>query len=104
MNNNKYQQQAMLLVVLLVAVLFLFFGAVLDLVPPGVIHDRDHAAARVILRDATVVQAAGVAPVRREPVRVIGRKRGAAVDGGVRASALASHDGSPSNVVLGSRL
>ena len=70
----------------------------------GVIHDRDHAAARVILRDATVVRAAGVAPVRREPVRAIGRKRGAAVDGGVRASALASHDGSPSNVVLGARL
>ncbi|MBO0736126.1 MAG: transposase [Alphaproteobacteria bacterium] len=29
----------------------------------GVIHDRDHAASRVILRDATVVRAAGVAPV-----------------------------------------
>jgi putative transposase len=65
----------------------------------GVIHDRDTAAAQVILRDATVVRAAGVAPARREPVRAFGRKRGAAVRGGIEAHASVSHVGSPTNVV-----
>ena len=66
----------------------------------GVIHDRDHAASRVILRDATVVRAAGVAPARREPARAFGRKRGALPRAdGIEAGALVSHDGPPSNVV-----
>jgi IS605 OrfB family transposase len=65
----------------------------------GVIHDRDTAAAQVILRDATMVRAAGVAPARREPVRAFGRKRGAAVRGGIEAHTSVSHGGSPTNVV-----
>ena len=65
----------------------------------GVIHDRDVAAGQVILRDATVVRAAGVPPARREPVCAYRRKRGTLprVDG-IEASASVSHDGSPSNV------
>ena len=60
----------------------------------GVVHDRDTAAAKVILRDATVVRAAGVAPVRREPVRAFGRKRGSAVrDGGAAEAAAPSYSG-----------
>ena len=65
----------------------------------GVIHDRDIAAGRVILRDATVVRAAGVAPARREPARAFGRKRDAAVCGGIEVGASVSHGGSPPNVV-----
>jgi len=64
----------------------------------GVVYDRDTAAARVILRDATVVRVAGVAPVRREPVRAFGRKRGPVARGGGRAPAGPSHDESPANV------
>ena len=64
----------------------------------GQIHDRDHAASRVILRDATVVRAAGVAPVRREPVRAYGRKRGSDVHDGGKVDALLSHVVSPPNV------
>ena len=64
----------------------------------GVIHDRDVAASRVILRDATVVRAAGVAPVRREPVSVLRRKRGAVVGDGIEACALISHREPPANV------
>jgi IS605 OrfB family transposase len=64
----------------------------------GAIHDRDHAASRVILRDATVVRAAGVAPARREPVRAFGRKRSAAVYGGIEVGASVSHGGPLSNV------
>jgi len=64
----------------------------------GVVYDRDTAAARVILRDATVVRVAGVAPVRREPVRAFGRKRGPVARGGGRAPARPSHDESPANV------
>ncbi len=64
----------------------------------GVVHDRDAAASRVILRDATLVRASGVAPVRREPVRAYGRKRGpVAYDGGT-ASAAPSHTEPPANV------
>lgn len=58
----------------------------------GVIHDRDVAAARVILNSA-------VPPVKREPAGTSRRKRGAAVRGGVEAQALAGHGGPPSNVV-----
>ena len=58
----------------------------------GAIHDRDVAAARVILSGA-------VPPVRREPVAAMPRKRGAAVRGGIGARApVVSHGGSPSNV------
>jgi putative transposase len=66
----------------------------------GVIHDRDVAASRVILRDATVVRAAGVAPVRREPVSVLRRKRGAVVGDGVEARASVSHREPPANVAF----
>ena len=66
----------------------------------GVIHDRDHAASRVILRDATVVRAAGVAPVRREPASAMRRKRGPVVADGGEAGALPSHDVTPANVAL----
>jgi len=55
----------------------------------GVIHDRDVAAARVILAGA-------VGRVTPEPGEI--RKRGAAVRGGVRARARASHGGPPANV------
>lgn len=64
------------------------------------IHDRDHAASRVILRDATVVRAAGVAPARREPARAFGRKRGALpraeMQGHVRSTAKTDLDTSES--------
>ena len=66
----------------------------------GVVHDRDVAASRVILRDATVVRAAGVAPVRREPVSVLRRKRGAVVGGGIEACASVSHREYTANVVF----
>ena len=66
----------------------------------GVIHDRDHAASRVILRDATVVRAAGVAPVRREPASAMRRKRGPVVSDGGEAGALPSHGEPPSSVVV----
>lgn len=59
----------------------------------GVIHDRDVAAARAILRGA-------VGQVMPEPAAVMPRKRGAAVRGGARALARASHGGSPSNVAF----
>lgn len=55
------------------------------------VHDRDVAAARVILGGAV----GGVTP---EPAPM-GRKRGAAVAGGARAHARASHGGPPANVV-----
>jgi putative transposase len=57
----------------------------------GAEHDRDVAAAKVILVCA-VPQAV------REPVEGTRRKRGAAVRGGGRANARSSHGGSPSNV------
>ena len=64
------------------------------------LHDRDHAASRVILRDATVVRAAGVAPVRREPASAMRRKRGPVVSDGGEAGALPSHGEPPSSVVV----
>ena len=64
----------------------------------GVVHDRDTAAGRVILAGATVARAAGVVPVRREPVSARRRKPGAAVRGGVEAHASVSHGGPPRNV------
>jgi putative transposase len=58
----------------------------------GVIHDRDVAAARIILRGA-------VGRVfTPKPAAAMPRKRGAAVRGGDRISVRSSHDGSPSNV------
>lgn len=63
----------------------------------GVVHDRDVAAGQVILRDATVVRAAGVARVKREPVSVMRRKRGAAVRDGEQAGPCSTHGGSPPN-------
>jgi putative transposase len=66
----------------------------------GVVHDRDIAAGRVILRDATVVRAAGVAPVRREPASVMGRKRASVVRGGERALSRSSHGEPASNVAV----
>ena len=57
----------------------------------GIRHDRDVAAAQVILGSA-------VPQALREPALATGSKRGAAVRGGVRASARASHGGPPSNV------
>jgi putative transposase len=64
----------------------------------GVEHDRDSAAGRIILRDATVVRAAGVAPVRREPVSAWRRKRGSVVSGRGEVSASPSPSESPANV------
>lgn len=64
----------------------------------GVVHDRDVAAARVILGGARAAQAVPVGPVRPEPAPAKGRKRGAAVHGGVLARAGASHGGPPPNV------
>ena len=57
----------------------------------GAVHDRDVAAAQVILGGA-------VGPVRSEPAAAMPRKRGAAVHGGVLARAGASHGGPPANV------
>ncbi len=57
----------------------------------GVEHDRDVAAARIVLLRA-VPQAV------REPAGGTRRKRGSAVRGGGRANARSSHGGSPSNV------
>jgi putative transposase len=57
----------------------------------GVAHDRDVAAARVILRGA-------VGQVLPKPAAEMPRKRGSAARGGDRASARSSHDGSPANV------
>jgi len=57
----------------------------------GAVHDRDVAAARVILAGA-------VLPVGQEPAAAMPRKRGSAVRGGDRASARSSHGGPPSNV------
>ncbi len=57
----------------------------------GIRHDRDVAAARVILGD-TVPRAS------REPASDTKPKRGLAVRGGVRAKARASHGGPPANV------
>jgi putative transposase len=54
-------------------------------------HDRDVAAARVILAGA-------VPQALREPASDTKPKRGAAVHGGVRAQAGASHGGPPANV------
>ncbi len=55
----------------------------------GAVHDRDVAAARIILASA-------VPPVRREPAER--RKRGAAARGGGVTKAAPSHGGPPSNV------
>ena len=60
------------------------------------LHDRDVAAAQVILRGASVPDMVG--QVMPEPALVTGPKRGAAVRGGGRASARPSRGGSPSNV------
>ena len=57
----------------------------------GAVHDRDVAAARVILSGA-------VPQALREPASDTKRKRGAAVRGGDRASVRSSHGGPPSNV------
>ena len=57
----------------------------------GAEHDRDVAAARVVL-----IRAVGRA--MPEPAEGTRRKRGAAVRGGGRANARPSHDGPPSNV------
>jgi putative transposase len=57
----------------------------------GAVHDRDVAAARIILARA-------VGQALPEPAGAVRRKRGAAVRGGVRASARASHGGPPTNV------
>jgi putative transposase len=59
----------------------------------GARHDRDVAAARVILAGA-------VLPVGQEPSAAMPRKRGAAARGGDRASARSSHGGPPSNVAI----
>lgn len=56
----------------------------------GAMHDRDVAAAQVILRCA-------VGRVTPEPAGESRRKRGAAVRGGAEARALASHVGPPAN-------
>lgn len=64
----------------------------------GARHDRDVAAARVILAGATAGEPAAVGPVRPEPAPAEGRKRGAAVHGGVLVQAGASHAGPPANV------
>jgi putative transposase len=56
----------------------------------GAVHDRDVAAARVVLLRA----------VRRgatEPAPAVGRKRASAVRGGIGAQASVSHRGSASN-------
>jgi putative transposase len=57
----------------------------------GAVHDRDVAAAQVILCSA-------VGQVMPEPPAVMPGKRGFAVRGGVGAKALASHGGPPANV------
>ena len=57
----------------------------------GAAHDRDVAAARVILAGA-------VMPVRQEPAAVMPRKRASVVRGGDRASARSSHGEPASNV------
>jgi putative transposase len=57
----------------------------------GVVHDRDVAAARVILSGA-------VGQALPEPGGDTRRTRGAAVRGGDRASVRSSHGGPPSNV------
>ena len=57
----------------------------------GVVHDRDVAAARVILSGA-------VGQALSEPGGDTRRKRGAAVRGGDRAPVRSSHGGPPSNV------
>jgi putative transposase len=57
----------------------------------GTEHDRDVAAARVVL-------ACAVPQAVREPAEGSRRKRGSAVRGGDRAKARSSHGGSPSNV------
>jgi putative transposase len=57
----------------------------------GAVHDRDVAAARVILAGA-------VLPGGQEPAAAMPRKRGSAVRGGDRASARSSHGGPPPNV------
>ncbi|MCS6920408.1 MAG: transposase, partial [Elioraea sp.] len=64
----------------------------------GAVHDRDVAAAKVILGGATAAQATGVGQALPEPAPAKGRKRSSAVRGGVRASARASHGGPLSNV------
>ena len=59
----------------------------------GAMHDRDVAAAQVILRDA-------VPPVRREPAGTSWRKRGTAIRHGLSTSVEGSESRPPSNVVL----
>jgi transposase len=57
----------------------------------GAVHDRDVAAAQVILSGA-------VGQALPEPISETKSKRGSAVRGGGRASARSSHGGPPSNV------
>jgi transposase len=67
----------------------------------GVVHDRDVAAARVILGGARVAEAIPVGQALPEPAGAIQRKRSSVVCGGVRASARASHGEPLPNVVKG---
>jgi putative transposase len=64
----------------------------------GIRHDRDVAAARVILAGATAGQPAAVGQALPEPAGAIQRERSSAVRGGVRAAARASHGGPLPNV------
>lgn len=65
----------------------------------GAVHDRDVAAARVILSGARAAQAAPVGQALPEPARANGRKRGPVEGAGVRASARARRHEPPPNVV-----
>ena len=60
----------------------------------GKVYDRDAAASEVILRDATLVRASGVPPVRREPFGAFRRKPGTAAVAGSEPHVRTSHDGS----------
>lgn len=64
----------------------------------GVVHDRDVAAAGVILGGARAAEAAPVGAACPEPSPAKGKKRISAVRGGVRASVRASHGGPLPNV------
>lgn len=64
----------------------------------GAIHDRDVAAARVILGGARAAQAAPVGRASPEPAGAIQRKRGPVEGAGARASARARRHEPPPNV------